>query len=396
MSEVERELERMFWPAPKRAKSKDGGGLAAAVQLLATSGGANRRSAAPSAAVNGSAPIAAGQYLREELRAHLRKAPQVMVKITGKSRGVAGVRHHLEYIGDGKAVAYKEQDGERDGAAAEGATNRKDENRKDDGERLLRPIITETGERIETVGDLKDLVKEWQRSPSPMPWTSDKAEAVHVMWQMPPGTDAAKLLDAVQAAAAAEFRDHRYALALHQHQSSPHVHMLVRVKSNDGLKRLNPRKADLHRWRLRFAHELRDRGVDAAASRQRTRGYSQRHEHLWERKMTEREAGLRERALRARSLGRDATAEELDARADAVRRTPPTRPRLVDEKAEQQIARAKAQWDDLRNALARSADPVDRQLAQATDAFIRREFGRGLGGGREGERPQGPENGQAR
>jgi hypothetical protein len=216
------------------------------------------------------------------------------------------------------------------------------------------------------------------------------------MWQMPPGTDAAKLLDAVQAAAAAEFRDHRYALALHQHQSSPHVHMLVRVKSNDGLKRLNPRKADLHRWRLRFAHELRDRGVDAAASRQRTRGYSQRHEHLWERKMTEREAGLRERALRARSLGRDATAEELDARADAVRRTPPTRPRLVDEKAEQQIARAKAQWDDLRNALARSADPVDRQLAQATDAFIRREFGRGLGGGREGERPQGPENGQAR
>jgi hypothetical protein len=51
---------------------------------------------------------AGGQFLREELRAHLRKAPQVMVKITGKSRGVAGVRDHLEYIGDRAWASHAE------------------------------------------------------------------------------------------------------------------------------------------------------------------------------------------------------------------------------------------------------------------------------------------------
>lgn len=391
MSEVDRELEKLLWPAPKRAKSKEPRGLSAAVQLLLSSDRANKQRSGGAAPDRPSTPAAGGQFLREELRAHLRKAPQVMVKITGKSRGIAGVRDHLEYIGDGKAEKYVEREGDERAegdAAARGA--------KDDAQRLVRPIITEAGERIDTVGGLKDLVKEWQRSPSPMPWTSEKAEAVHVMWQMPPGTDATKLLDAVQAAARGEFEGHRYALALHQHQSSPHVHLLVRVKSNDGLKRLNPRKADLHRWRLRFAHELRARGIDAAASRQRTRGYAQRHEHLWEKKMTQREAGLRERALRARSLGRDLAADDLDARAEAVRRTPATRPRTQDAATDRQIAQARAQWEDVRRALAGSADSADRQLAEATAAFMRQEFGRRPGGGIEIETPRDQGKGQAR
>jgi hypothetical protein len=392
MSEVDRELEKLFWPAPKRAKSKEPRGLSAALQLLVSSDRANGRTERGARPDRSTTPVAGGQFLREELRAHLRKAPQVMVKITGKSRGVAGVRDHLEYIGDGKAEKYVEREDEDRSDGDRGARSE-----KEDAQRLVRPIITESGERIETVGGLKDLVKEWQRSPSPMPWTSGKAEAVHLMWQMPPGTDAANLLKAVQAAARAEFEGHRYALALHQHQSSPHVHMLVRVKSNDGSRRLNPRKADLHRWRLRFAHELRARGIDAAASRQRTRGYAQRHEHLWERKMTEREAALRERAQRARSLGRDLAADELDARAQAVRKAPATRPRRPDVTTEGQIAQARAQWDDVRRALARSADPADRQLAQATDAFMRQEFGRGSGGGVEIEPlPRDPGQGRSR
>ena len=47
-------------------------------------------------------------------------------------------------------------------------------------------------------------------------------------------------------------------------------HISVRAESKHG-KRLNPRKADLHRWRETFAEKLRDQGVEAEATRPRSR-----------------------------------------------------------------------------------------------------------------------------
>ena len=67
---------------------------------------------------------------------------------------------------------------------------------------------------------------------------------------------------------------------LHDHQANPHVHISVRAESKHG-KRLNPRKADLHRWRETFAEKLRDRGVEAEATRQATRGRSRNYDPLW-------------------------------------------------------------------------------------------------------------------
>jgi hypothetical protein len=55
-------------------------------------------------------------------------------------------------------------------------------------------------------------------------------------------------------------------MALHDHQANPHVHLSVRAESKHG-KRLNPRKADLHRWRETFAEKLRGWGIDAEATR---------------------------------------------------------------------------------------------------------------------------------
>ena len=40
-----------------------------------------------------------------------------------------------------------------------------------------------------------------------------------------------------------------------------------RAESRHG-KRLNPRKADLHRWRETFAEKLRDQGIEAEVTRQ--------------------------------------------------------------------------------------------------------------------------------
>ena len=77
-------------------------------------------------------------------------------------------------------------------------------------------------------------------------------------------------------------------MVLHDHQANPHVHISVRAESRHG-KRLNPRKADLQRWRETFAEKLRGWGIDAEATRQRTRGQVRNYEPIWRVKAAEEE-----------------------------------------------------------------------------------------------------------
>ena len=77
-----------------------------------------------------------------------------------------------------------------------------------------------------------------------------------------------------------ELAEHRYVMVLHDHQANPHVHLSVKAVSRHG-QRLNPRKADLHRWREKFAERLRGWGIDAEASRQAARGVYRNHQSLW-------------------------------------------------------------------------------------------------------------------
>lgn len=396
-AEADRELERMFWPAPKRAaKAKTPQGISATFQLLMTM---PRHSSGygPGNSASTPTPASGGQLLRAELQSHLNRAPQVLVKITGKSRGEAGVRDHLRYIGGGKAEKYEERE-ERESQAREAEKLESKANQK-----LVRDVLTESGAALRTTADLNDLQAEWRRGLSPMTWTSDRAEAIHVLYQMPAGTNEHRMLEAVQATAAAEFDGHRYAMALHAHQSTPHVHLIVRAANDVDGRRLNPRKEDLHRWRMRFAHELRERGIDAAASRQRTRGYAQRHDHLWEQKMAARASGLRQRADRARQLGDAKLAAELEAKATAVRRVEATRPRQADAATERQVHAARERWVGLGRALGASSGPGDRDLGQRTLDFVRQMFdgGRGERGEQRGtagverfderQRPSGPD-----
>src|SRR6478609_9302751 len=101
------------------------------------------------------------------------------------------------------------------------------------------------------------------------------------MLSMPRGTaDGLTVLRAAREFARAELSDHRYVMVLHDHQANPHVHISVRAESRHG-ERLNPRKADLQRWRETFAEKLRGWGIDAEATRQCTRGQVRIYEPLW-------------------------------------------------------------------------------------------------------------------
>jgi hypothetical protein len=107
-----------------------------------------------------------------------------------------------------------------------------------------------------------------------------------------------------------ELAEHRYVMVLHDHQANPHVHLSVRAESRQG-RPLNPRKADLQRWRETFAEKLRGWGIDAEATRQATRDENRNYASPW-RIRAEREGRLRTPS-RAIKTGAAATKTRLDA-----------------------------------------------------------------------------------
>ena len=137
-----------------------------------------------------------------------------------------------------------------------------------------------------------------------------------------------------------ELADHKYVMVLHDHQANPHVHISVRAESKHG-KRLNPRKADLHRWRETFAERLREYGLEAEATRQATRGRNRNFDPLW--RLKARDDGRLRTSRPSTKSGPLASAN----RADAVEA-----------------------WMQIGRALANSAEKGDRNLARSIASFV--------------------------
>jgi len=243
--------------------------------------------------------------VRREVGLAVKRAPQVMVKVTGGGRGMAVIRAHMSYI-----------------------------DREGDG------LIDQGGERHQGREARREIARQWAREGTPIPERSDRREAFNIMWSMPAGTDSKKLLGAVQALAARQFAGHKYVMALHTHQANPHVHLLVRAESDLGV-RLNPRKADLHQWRMEFAAELRQRGIAAAASRQAARGVVKNYLNIWQVKAQE------EGRLRNHGPSHKDRQVARDTRADALRA-----------------------WSGVASALAQSDKWEDRDLARHVLEFV--------------------------
>jgi len=118
------------------------------------------------------------------------------------------------------------------------------------------------------------------------------------------------------------------------------VHISVRAASMHG-KRLNPRRADLHRWRETFAEKLRGYGIEAEATRQATRGRSRNYDPLWR--------------VKARQDGRLRTSRP-SAKAGPQARA--TRAEAVDA------------WTAIGQALAASTEQTDRELARSIATYV--------------------------
>lgn len=288
-------------PAPRRGKR----------ERPVLSGGGGARSASPAA--------------KARLARVVTKAPEVMVKITGRTKDAGHLRAHLEYISRNGEIPVET----RDGAFVVG-----------------RPGVHEFGDgwRNEVEADPR------HRANSPY--------SVNIILSMPPGTDPHLLKDAVRAFAGETFRDRfDYVFAYHDDTRHPHVHLTVRP-FGDNHERLNPRKADLEQWRQTFAQKLRDRGVAAEATPRRARGVTLKAQKTPVRKMIEK--GTTPNVLRQ---------ARIEAGRAAFGRDTDLRPWEAASRARQQEIRSIY----LREAkdLAASSSAEDRALGRRLEAFVR-------------------------
>ena len=204
----------------------------------------------PQPKLNGDSARQRAAAIRERIEATVvRRAPQVMVKVTGGGRGMKAIAAHFRYIS---------KNGRLD-------------------------IEDERGETMRGKDALPELADDWRFGGTLIDDIGEpgqRREAFNIMLSMPHDTDPLTVQRAAREFAQIELADHKYVMVLHDHQANPHVHISVRAESKHG-KRLNPRKADLHRWRETFAEKLRDQGVEAEAMRQATRGRSRNHDPVW-------------------------------------------------------------------------------------------------------------------
>jgi len=176
----------------------------------------------------------------------VRRAPEVMVKISGGGRSPGGVAAHFRYVG-----------------------RRDFEIESDEGEHFTG---RNAAKKLVEEWDLKVDAAEAQSAYSGKPGRK-AAKLVHnVVLSMPAGTCPERLFAASRDFARETFAlEHRYALVLHTNEPHPHVHLVVRAMSEQG-ERLNIRKATLRQWRREFARHLRAHGVEANATERVVRG----------------------------------------------------------------------------------------------------------------------------
>jgi hypothetical protein len=142
-------------------------------------------------------------------------------------------------------------------------------------------IETDDGRRLIGQGVEQELLEDWDldveearrtRALSSRPGLV-RPKLVHkIVLSMPAGTSPEGLLRSAKAFARETFgAKHRYAMVLHTDEPHPHVHMVVKAVSEEGV-RLNIRKATLREWRREFARHLRAQGISANATEKAVRG----------------------------------------------------------------------------------------------------------------------------
>jgi len=187
----------------------------------------------------------------EQIRRTVQRVPEVVVKVLPRaSNDLKAAGKHLDYISRYGKLELETDDGER----VHG--------------RIEKALLEEWDLDIDDVRRQGELgATKGRKAP----------KLIHkLMFSMPPGTPHDKVLAAVRDFAREEFwGQHRFAFVLHTDEDHPHVYLVLKAVSEQGV-RLNIKKATLRHWRSEFARNLRLLGVPANATERAVRGQSRK------------------------------------------------------------------------------------------------------------------------
>ena len=173
-------------------------------------------------------------WIRARIEGTVRRAPQVMVKVTGGGRGMKAIAAHFRYISKNGRLDIEDDQGN--------VSRGKDA--------------------------VRELAEDWRLGGSLIENESHRREAFNIILSMPRGTDALTVLRAAREFAEEELADHKYVMVLHDHQANPHVHLSVRAESKQrqAAQPAQGRPAPLARDVRREAARLGNRGRGQPAS----------------------------------------------------------------------------------------------------------------------------------
>lgn len=169
-------------------------------------------------------------------------APEVMVKITGYTKGNWHMQSHLNYIARWGDLELEDEE----------------------------------GHIINTKDGFDNLVKEW--SEVPKKGNKNTRTTTNIILSMPSSVEADDIKNSVRHFAKKTFgENHQYVMALHEDTDNPHVHLTVKNLGYDG-RRLQIKNGDPQKWREDFVKSLELEGVEAEATPRAVRGVVQRGE----------------------------------------------------------------------------------------------------------------------
>jgi len=274
---------------------------------------------------NGVRPLSA--FAKARLRRIVNRTPEVVVKVTGRSRGGAGhLKAHLDYITRNGRIRAETQSGE---------------------------LVTDRAR-------LRALNDEWLMANAVEGHSkagANAAQSVGLILSMPPGAPRDRVEAAARTWAVETFGGKNdWLMTRHDDTDHPHVHVTVRAVGYAG-RRLAPGPEDLQQWRERFARELRRLGVEAEATPRQARGVVRKNARSPIHRGDKRGADLRVRR-----------SERAEARAEAASPAPG---------APHHWSRAiQSRQDSVRRAYLAHAeelakgDAADRQLARDISRFV--------------------------
>lgn len=264
--------------------------------------------------IAGSGPRYSAAAVRAKLILTTRKAPEVMVKISGSAKTLVKIKNHLDYISRNGDVSLE----------------------------------TESGEILTGRDQVRELRDGWRDFGDPLPEVSKFRETINVVLSMPPGTDRLSVTRAARDFATDIFAaNHQYVFAVHTDEAHPHVHLVIKARGFNG-RRLNPNKSALQKWRDTFAVKLGAHGITANSTKRIVRG--------------ETRQAKPQRTAHMRQEGRAVTSAFDEARAPSAQ---------VKARTKNRLDKTINAYGHLAKALANSADPNDRELALQMVKFMK-------------------------